>query len=299
MSVAFADPVVAVVLVDREARDSGYALEIDGWLVDDALPVDVAKGEVLKLVDPEGNAEALDLAPGEAWLVTGSKGEAWMSLLDEEVRTDLIAVRGDDAAIDALATALDARVVEHEGSIYLSAEDILLHAGWVEDDQARRLDEVGFVTVQDAPPTRTPIRRVPAGLITRRTAETPERVKVSGVLPASAPAAVPSQSEAVTPAPVDVPTPEQAQAAERTSEAEALMERSRERYAGVHLCQDDVIWLGASGVWGARGANGQWFESSPGVVRLESFDGELWWKAAFRGEKPRCQALWNPTNKTR
>ena len=113
VSVALSDPLVAVVVVDQEARESGYALEIDGWLVDDALPVDVAEGEALQLVAPDGHTEPLDLAPGEAWEVTGPKGEAWMSLLDDEIRTDLIAVKGDARAIDALAKSLDADLVAH------------------------------------------------------------------------------------------------------------------------------------------------------------------------------------------
>ena len=92
------EALVAVVVVDQEARESGYALALDGFLIDDALPVDVVEGDELVLVDPAGRTEPLDVAMGEAWEITGSDGEAWMSTLEEEVRTDVIAVRAPAAS---------------------------------------------------------------------------------------------------------------------------------------------------------------------------------------------------------
>lgn len=65
LAVANAQPLVAIVVVDQEARESGYTLQLDGWLVEDALPVDVAEGELISLVDPDGRIEPLDLVPGE------------------------------------------------------------------------------------------------------------------------------------------------------------------------------------------------------------------------------------------
>ncbi|MFT5459567.1 MAG: hypothetical protein ACI9K2_006082, partial [Myxococcota bacterium] len=154
--VAQAQPRVAVVVVDEGARQEGYTLQLDDWVADDALPVDVAEGETVVLVSPDGSLDPLDVAPGEVWEITGQSGEAWMSLLDEEVRADVILVRGPVSAIRALARSLDAEIVVDDGKVWLSGPDILLAAPWVEDPLAREVRALELVRVEpdDADPTR-------------------------------------------------------------------------------------------------------------------------------------------------
>ncbi|MCB9675526.1 MAG: hypothetical protein H6737_10445 [Alphaproteobacteria bacterium] len=292
-SAAFAEPLVAVVVVDQEAREQGYALEIDGWLVNDALPVDVAKGEVLRLVDPAGRTEELDLAPGEAWEVTGPDGEAWMSLLDDEIRTDLIAVRGPAEAIGALAKSLDARIEVREGVVYLKGDDILLDAGWVDDELALQVDEVTFVRVRvredDAQPAR------PAGR--------PAIAAVPAVLPVAVPAVAPTPvaaPEIAAPAADPVIDPRERTRGrakpepKRPPPGRVVGEAAWEAYAGRHMCRGEMMWLHPDGTYGFRGVVGYWQVVSPGIVRLESLEHELWWRAAIEPTTGHCRDAWSP-----
>ena len=289
---AQAQPLVAIVVVDQEARDSGYALEIDGWLVEDALPVDVAAGERVALVDSVGRAELLDLAPGEAWEVTGADGEAWMSKLDEEIRTDLIVVRGSEASIEALAESLNADVFSEDGRIYLSGKDILLDAPWVEDEAALEVEEVALVRVEaeaaeGAEPEQT-------GVFTPAPARIPTRS-----LAAATPAGLSSPAPAVDPPSTEA----EGQAEERVApelprvEPEArpeLRDDHPARYAGLHLCRDDVLWLHPSGTYAFRGVDGVWSVATPGVVRLLTDDGQVLFRASIDPKSRFCRDVWSP-----
>lgn len=290
MSIAAAEPLVAVVLVDREARDEGYAIQIDGWLVEDALPVDVARGEVLELVDPDGHTERMQVAAGEAWEVTGPNGETWMALLDDEIRTDLLVVRGDRQAIDDLADALDARVTEKDGALYLEGKDIVLDAGWADAELALKIEAVSFVKVRarqdDAPrqpraplSARAPMAAAPAP-------EPVSEAKPTGVIPSVA---------AVAPSP---PTAEVEPAAPVASEvqafpSDAVLDQLR-RYSGIHVCGGRVLVnMRPDGTWAFDGQRGYWHVSAPGMIRFQTFEGQLLYKAGF-DENLHCRAVWAP-----
>ncbi len=304
VSTASADPLVAVVVVDQEAREEGYVLEIDGWLIEDALPIDVAEGESLELIDPSGHVEPLDVRPGEAWEVTGPRGEAWMSLLDDEIRTDLIAVKGSVESVDALAEALDADILLAEGTVYLKARDVLLDAAWVEDELALQIDQVELVRVRKAdkgdedgklpsaarprPARRTAsiaastwTRPVAAPVSVAEPVNAPVETEVSG---GSAAAGAPDTSaEPVAPAPeVD----------EAVEPARAVGEAAYLAYAGDYQCRNETLWLNAGGTWVFRGVSGTWRMVSPGVVRMESWAGELWWRAGI--QEGHCRDVWSP-----
>jgi len=283
--------------VDQEARDNGYALQVDGWVVDDALPVDVADGEHVLIVDPAGRTEPLDLMPGEAWEITGPMGEAWMSLLNEEIRTDLIAVRGSPSSIEALAMSLDAQVLIEGDLTYLSAEDILYDAPWVEDADALAVDDVALVRVeaeaaQEAVVTQTePAQVGPVGRV-------PAVPSLRAIPPATGPAVSTSASPHADPSSGIGAVEETADPAIALDEPRSTDPRvgddARPRYAGMFLCRDDVLWLDASGVYAFRGINGVWTVTTPGVVRLNTPTGEVLFRAAISPDRNFCRDVWSP-----
>lgn len=289
LAAAQAQPLVAIVVVDEEAREQGYTLEVDGWVVEDALPVDVAEGEHLVLVEPGGRSEPLDVAPGEAWEIAGPKGEAWMSQLDKEIRTDLIAVRGSVESVSALAESLDATILEEDGLIWLAGKDILFDAPWVEDERAAKVDAVGFVRVDEAgeEPIRTTegsVASVPARPVIRRVAATPDPV-ATAVAP---------------PAPIATPVSEPVvEVGEGPTEliltaVDADQDDVRANYAGLFLCRDDVLWLDAAGTYSFRGVTGVWTVQAPGVVRMLTPTDEVLFRAAIRPNSTFCRDVWSP-----
>jgi hypothetical protein len=141
----------ALVVVDARARNEGWVLEVADIVLEDALPVDVEPGETLHVLGPDGT---VDLTPqsGEIWTVSGPEGELWMGLLDDDIRADVVQVRGPTDALEALARTLDAELVDHEGTHWLVREDILLDLPWVEEDAAFDLDAVDVVEVGTAVP---------------------------------------------------------------------------------------------------------------------------------------------------
>lgn len=298
LSMAVAKPLVAVVVVDREAREEGYAIEIDGWLVEDALPVDVAEGEVLKLVDPDGRTERMDVAAGEAWEVTGARGETWMALLDDEIRTDLLVVTGDPSAIRELAESLEAEVFEEDGKTYLAGKDVVLDAGWVDQELALQIEQASFVKVRarddDAP--EQPVDRAP---LAARGAILPQVAPLAPVEEAPAPqqavvAPAAAVATAVQPAvrvPVEQAAPEQpAQDDFPSDEVMAQLER----YSGIHVCGNRVLVnMRPDGTWAFDGIVGYWHVSAPNVVRLQTFEGQTLYKAAF-DDQVQCMAVWAP-----
>jgi hypothetical protein len=299
LAVAQAQPLVAVVIIDQEARDHGYALELDGLLVHDALPIDVVEGEVVSVVDPLGQVAPLGVAMGEAWEVTGPQGEAWMSILDEDVRTDMIAVRGHRRAVARLAEALGAEVTERDGISYLSARDVLYDAPWVEDIDLARIEELSYVRVDEViPSTRTlptrhrPVRRVEAQTVlaaaaTARTAV--QSAEAVGLLKATE---VTQSGETSTPE-----QPSEAELAlvqQRLDRLELLdrLDADRERYAGLHLCRDSMLFLHPSGIYQLAGDQGEWRVGAPGVVRMFGPNGELWYRAAIEADRSYCRDVW-------
>lgn len=300
-STAFADPLVAVVLIDEAARNEGYALELEDLVVDDALPIDVAAGEHVRIVDPDGQRFEIDVAPGEAWEVTGPGAEAWMSRIGEDVRSDVLVVRGDADAVLSLAQSLHAEIRHERGQTLLLREGILFAAPWAEMRGVDRLDEVSLVPV-DAPAVSqtgaAPARRVAPA---RRIRKNPVRA-VAPVAPITPSAPVLSTIPAVVaPRAADAPpavpaAPAEPTAAAVTDETDApkpMDDRSPldpTRYLGVWLCGDGNVAVLSPGGFAAGGANGTWRVSSPGVIRLE-VRGALFGRVAF-GEEGSCRAVW-------
>jgi hypothetical protein len=300
-SVALADPLVAVVVIDQAARDEGYALELEDLLIEDALPLDVGEGERVRIVDPDGGRHELDVAPGEAWEVSGPRGEAWMSRLGEEVRTDLLVVRGDPEAVEALARALGAEVVASPERTLLVREGILFDAPWAEVDGLDRLDEVGLVRVEDAAPARpaspatlavrppSPVAIAPPSLAAAIAPEKAEpRVEA---LPTGlarprveAPPEAPAEEEPVVEEPVaEEPVPELLAVEEDPLDPVP--------YLGVWMCGDGTGLVLSAGGFTSPDAKGTWYVSSPGVVRL-LVRGAVWGRAAIETDRHYCRAVW-------
>lgn len=291
VSSAFADPLVAVVVVDQEARDEGYALELEDLVVEDALPVDVAAGESVRIVDPDGGRHPLDVAPGEAWVVSGPRGEAWMSRLGDEVRTDVLLVRGEEAAVRGMAAALHAEVRPSEDGYWLTRRDILFDAPWVEADGLSRLDEVAFVRVdaEEPPAVARPVAPAAAALpaasalaVTRPTAAAAVPSPASSAPTSSAPTAAPVEAAVAVaeapPAPVE----------------RKLPVLDPDPYIGSYLCGDgSPLVLGWTGSFAAPSGSGDWYVSAPGVVRLVARNGAVE-RAAIEIDRHYCRAVWSP-----
>lgn len=292
LSSAHASPHVAVVVIDEQARDEGYALQVDDWLVEDVLPVEVAEGERVHLVDADGHRERLDLEVGEAWEVTGAKGEAWMSVLEEEVRTDLIRVKGSPQTIEALAKSLDAKVVVDGDATYLSAERILFEVRWVEEEVARDVREIGLVRVEveEVEVSGDSAVATHLGGLLKAAAKGPLDVKQPvGV-------AVPIASVPVSPEAgmfeVLEPTVVAVVSALPVLDIPLAGENARPRYAGTLLCRSSVLWLHPAGMYAVGGVEGTWSVTAPGVVRLYLDDGTLWARAAIDPDTRRCRDVW-------
>ncbi len=299
VTLAHAQPLVAVVVVDEEAREHGYVLELDGWLVDDALPIDVVEGDVVQLVGPDGAAHPLDVAAGEAWEITGPQGEAWMSALQEDVRTDLIAVRGDRASVDALATTLGAEVLVRDGVTYLSGRDVLLDAPWVDDPVAQRVREVRLVRVDEASVAKQPVRSRAAlarpashrGVVGTKPAPVAAPAPVLETV-APVKAAAPSVAEVAAPTPPVDEVPPRPSAESSIASDLSRVEHDRERYAGLYLCRGTPLLLHPAGVYLLGEHQGSWHVGAPGVVRLQGPEGELWYRAAVEPDRAFCRELW-------
>jgi len=302
-----AEPLVAVVVVDQEARESGYALQLDGWLVDDPLPVDVVEGDQLVLVGPEGHQEPLDVAAGEAWEVTGPDGEAWMSTLGDDVRTDLVAVRAPYETVRRLAEVLSAEIEVRDGVTYLAGPDVLYDVPWVEGHEARDLEEVRFVGVDELgaevaserTASRARLGSLPAtGAASRAlAAPTPTpRAPTSEVAEVPRPVAA-AAAATPTPEPVAEPTasdPDPDPVSDPVSDPDPGADRMDDhlRYAGMYLCRDQQLYLHPAGVYVFAGQQGEWTVGAPGVARLKGPDGELWYRAAIDPDRSFCREVW-------
>ena len=299
LAVAHADPVVAIVVVDEEAREQGFALQLDGWMVEDALPIDVVEGETVHLVDEDGHTELLDVVAGEAWEITGGKGEAWMSVIGEDVRSDLVAIVGEAEAVVDLATDLGVEVFREGNRYYLKGEGVLFDVPWTEARLASTIREVGLVGTDEVLENERDAGAVvrPSGThagpryVPARPRPT-SRTRTAGptVLPRPLAEVAPLAS---TPAP-DAPAP---QAEEPEPEVPRLDPTTQvtldpEAYAGQYRCRNEMMWLHPAGVFAFRGVTGSWMVSAPGVVRLFDHEGRLVAKAAIEPDRNFCREAW-------
>lgn len=295
LTAAYAQPMVAIVVVDQEARESGYALEIDGFVVDEALPLDVAEGERLQIIEPDGRAEPLHVAPGEAWEVVGPDGEAWMSELDNEVRTDVLLVRGEAESIAALAETLDAELIVDGDRTWLAGKDVLLDAPWVDNADGLQLDEVTLVRVDDEAPVRLTTPAGAADKPIRRRAKAQPAIASRSAAAGSEAKPESSDSADRSSSPDGSPDDEAVEAALRESSLDFGADHAvRGNYAGLHLCADDMLWLHPAGVYSLRGVTGTWSVGAPGVVRMHTDMGEVLFRAAIDPQTGFCRDVWTP-----
>ena len=254
------------------------------------------------LVDPDGRTEPLDLAAGEAWEISGPQGEAWMSLLDEEIRTDLLAVRGSPSAVEALAEHLEAEVLSDGSTTWLSAPDILLNAPWVEDSRAAAITEVSLVRVEESLSAEQP-STPSAGAAAAVPRVPPSRLPADAMPTSEAPTALPeAPAKALrgsTRACADkTPTVARPAAAELVDgwQDHDLAAAGMEAYAGTHLCGDDVLWLHPAGSFAVRGISGTWSVSAPGVIKMERA-GQIEFLGSIHPDTGYCRAVWVPLSK--
>ncbi len=285
VSAALAAPQVAVVVVDLEAREEGYALALEDLVFEDALPVDVVEGDRVMVVDPDGGRHPLDVAPGEAWVVSGPEGEAWMARIGEEIRTDVLLVRGDADAVRGFAEAMGAEVRIDEDQVWLVGRDLLFQAPWAEARGLHRLDDVAFVPVGREPPPGAVAAVDPAVGGSRRSVSAPARV----LLDRSPDAVRGSEGEArvleVTPA----PEPEAPIEEEVRSERDPL---DPGPYVGLYHCADgQPLALQPGGTFAVAGGSGDWSVSAPGVVHLHLAGGGGL-RAAIETDRHYCRAVW-------
>jgi len=301
VALAQAEPVVAIVVVDEAAREQGYALQLDGWMVEDALPIDVVEGETVHLVDAEGRKELLDVAAGEAWEVSGDAGDAWMSVLGEDVRTDLVAIVGDPESVVDLATDLGVDVFREGQRYYLKGDDVLFAVPWTKARLASTIREVGLVGTDEVLENETraspPLRPTGAHDLPRfvpprppaRTARTGPPIiprPLAEVAPLAARDGRPSAE--APPRHQDLP-----QAAPTVRlDAEPNVSLDPEAYAGQYRCRNELMWLHPAGVFSFRGTTGTWLVSAPGVVRMYDHEGKLLARAAVEPERGFCREAW-------
>ncbi len=298
VALAQADPVVAIVAIDEAAREQGYALQLDGWMVEDALPIDVVEGETVHLVDADGRKELLDVAAGEAWEVSGHAGDAWMSVLGEDVRTDLVAIVGDPAAVVDLATDLGVDVFREGQRYYLKGDDVLFAVPWTKARLASTIREVGLVGTDEVLEHETraspPLRPADAHALPRfvpaappaRTGRSAIPRPLAEVAPLASLGALPSA--APPPRHPDLP---QAVPTERPH-ADPNVSLDPEAYAGRYRCRNELMWLHPAGVFSFRGTTGTWRVSAPGVVRMYDHEGQLLARAAVEPERGFCREAW-------
>lgn len=120
------------VLLDADAREAGFALEIEGEVTASALPVAISDEVRVVLVGPEGR-RTLSVSPGELVHVVGEDGEVESLEIGEEVDPGRLQLESTREAATALADALGAEVVETEDGMFeLRGEDLLDAAGEAE-----------------------------------------------------------------------------------------------------------------------------------------------------------------------
>jgi hypothetical protein len=103
------------VVVDEAARNAGYGIEIDGVARERVLPLSLYEAEVGTIVGPDS---LRDVPDASFVVVSGPNGDV-TAFEAGEVRPDLLFVRGDAAAVEALALALGADLESEESGFLL------------------------------------------------------------------------------------------------------------------------------------------------------------------------------------
>jgi len=126
-----------LVLLDAEALDAGWAVDVDGAITDGALPIATWSDEVV-LIAPDDGVEFVELYSGELLLVQGAGGSLEVTEPGVDVARDTVFVEGSEDAAWDLADQVGADVVELEGEWELHAPDLIEELCWAEEPRDLR-----------------------------------------------------------------------------------------------------------------------------------------------------------------
>jgi hypothetical protein len=143
-----AEPDRAFVVVDEAARAAGYGIEVEGIASPRAFPTSLFEGERAAIVGP---GSIRDLPDAPFVVVTGETGEI-VGFEASEVRPDLLFVRGDAAAVEALAAMLGADLSSRDDGGYL----LLAPTVWETSSDLEDLE--GIFETLPASETELPLR---------------------------------------------------------------------------------------------------------------------------------------------
>lgn len=114
-----------MVLLDADALDAGWAVEVDGRVVSTALPVPLWYEGGATLIAPDGASEEEEVFGGELLLVEGADGELDWLAIGTDVAPDVVLVEGTEDAAFELADQAGAEVLELDGAWQLSGRELL------------------------------------------------------------------------------------------------------------------------------------------------------------------------------
>jgi hypothetical protein len=106
------------VLLDEAARNAGLAVEHGGEPEAYVRPAAIREGNPAHLVDADGRAEPLDVAPGEVVLVRGARGHVDRWPLGTARPDVLVALATDEQGAVELGEAIDADVLMRDESTF-------------------------------------------------------------------------------------------------------------------------------------------------------------------------------------
>jgi hypothetical protein len=113
-----------VVLVDKEARAAGFAVEIAGKRLATVLPIAIDDDDDVALVGPTGRA-TLSGAEGELLHVEGRQGKLESLGIGQDIEADRVLVEGTEEAARALAEMLAGEVTAADDGWQIKANDAL------------------------------------------------------------------------------------------------------------------------------------------------------------------------------
>ncbi|MCP4808063.1 MAG: hypothetical protein GY884_22190 [Proteobacteria bacterium] len=137
-----------LLLLDGEALDAGWLVEVEGEPLSTALPVQ--EGDAPILLAPDGLPEEFEFYPDEITLVSGPEGDVDWLVLGDDIATDAVEVVGDEATAADIAEQLGGPFDQVDSGIWLlEAPDILLELTWVAEPdglyETLPLDDPGYV----------------------------------------------------------------------------------------------------------------------------------------------------------
>ena len=145
---AMEDASTGFVLLDREAREAGARLYVDGRRVTDLLPERVELGAEV-IVDTDGEELSVPVAGGEIVVLRGDDARAEPFVIGAEASDERLFVAGSREAADALAARFGADVIARaDGAFELHAPALLSVAG--DYDALEGIEDVAPVLVDGA-----------------------------------------------------------------------------------------------------------------------------------------------------